>query len=57
MAIMSEEDTKAEEKILPKKNCVLFWKAMLFNSKAFLPIETVVIIEATIKHLKENDEI
>lgn len=43
------------EKTLPKEKCILFWEAMLFHDRAFLPRETVVIIEATIKHLKEVD--
>ncbi len=44
------------EKQLPRKNCIRFWESMLFYDKAFLPVATVVIIEATIKWLQEADE-
>ena len=40
------------EKIVPKKNCIRFWESMLLGNRVFLPVSTVVIIEATIKHLK-----
>lgn len=43
---------KKIEKTLPKSNCLKFWENMLFYNKAFLPVSTIVIIEATIKHLK-----
>ncbi len=43
------------EKIVPKKNCIRFWKSMLFHNRAFLATSTVVIIEATIKHLAEDE--
>lgn len=41
------------EKVLPKANCARFWKSLLFHNTALLPISTVVIIKATIKHLEE----
>lgn len=43
---------KLPEKIVPAENCIRFWEALLFHDKAFLPVETALIIEATIKHLK-----
>ena len=42
------------EKIIPKKNCINFWESMLFHNKAFLPVETIIIIQATIKHLQSK---
>jgi hypothetical protein len=45
-------DNNPTKKIQPATNCIRFWEAMLFYNRSFLPVETVVLIEATIKHLK-----
>ena len=50
--MMANEDKI--ERLLPKKNCIEFWESLLFHSEALLSISTVVIIRATIKHLKEE---
>jgi len=43
---------KEESKTQSVENCIRFWEAMLLNDRAFLPSATVVLIEATIKHLR-----
>ncbi len=43
--------------VLEIKNCYHFYEVLLFHDKAWLPIETVVVLEATIEHLKELEKI
>lgn len=52
--------TKAEktvEKIVPKENCIRFWKSLLFHDKTFIEISTTTIIESTIKHLEGGENV
>ncbi len=49
---MTEVKQKSESRTQSAENCIRFWEAFLLNDRAFLPSATVVLIEATIKHLK-----
>ena len=52
--VVDSEVGLALEKTLPRLNCVRFWESLLFHNRAFLPVSTVVIIKATIKHLRSD---
>ncbi len=50
--MMEGPERQEEKKTQSVEGCIRFWEAMLFHNRAFLPPATVVLIEATIKHLK-----
>ncbi len=45
-------EREEEKKVQPLKNCIRFWEALLFHNAGLMSPSTVVMVEATIKHLK-----